>query len=404
MIYLDNNATTRPCPEAVDAVRRTLEQDWANPSSVHRAGQAARRAVELARLSVADLVGARARDIIFTSGATESIDLAIRGVLLARTASGARALSVVTTDIEHEAVRDLCRALSERPALVGADRIEVRKLPLDADGVVRADALPSLLDDSAALVSVQWANNETGAIQPIGAIGQACRARGIPFHCDGTQWVGRMTTDLGSTDPDAGALIDLLSFSAHKFHGPKGVGALYLRRGTSIAPLIHGVQELGRRGGTENVPGIAGMGAAAEAARAWLADPAPRTRLAALRDRFERSLLERLPDAAVNGPRDPARRLWNTTNIAFPRLEAEALLMLLSERGVAASAGAACSSGSLDPSPVLLAMGVPAPLAHGSLRFSFSRETTEQETDRAIEIVAQCVQKLRSSSAAALKR
>lgn len=412
MIYLDNNATTRPAPEAVAAVREALETAWANPSSIHRAGQAARRLVERSRQSVARLIGAEPREITFTSGATESIDLAIRGVLAAAPESKR---VIVTTAIEHEAAREVCRVLAEEPRA----RAELRQLPLDRAGRVRTEAMGAMLDESVALVSVQWANNETGVIQPVDEIGRACRAGRIPFHCDGTQWVGKMPTLVDAADP-GGAPIDLLSFSAHKMHGPKGVGALYVRRGVRLVPRIRGVQERERRGGTENVPGIAGFGAAAELAMSWLADARARTRLGALRDRLERGVLSAVPGAVVNGVAEeasvsghqsegenaPCARLWNTTNIAFPRLEAEALLLLLSESpggGVCASAGAACSSGSLDPSPVLLAMDVPPELAHGSVRFSLSRETTAEEIERAIEAIVVCASRLRGSSAAAIE-
>lgn len=387
-VYLDNNATTRPLPRVVDAVADALTVHWHNPSSVHRPGQDARARVELSRRSVATLIGARPKQITFTSGGTEAIDLAIRGVLRAHRRAGRSA--VVTSAVEHSAVRDLLEAVEE------ADDVELHRAPIDNRGVVDAEALADLVDERTAVVSIQWANNETGAIQPIERIGRICRERRVPFHCDGTQWVGKMPTDVSDLP------IDLLTFAAHKFHGPKGVGALYARRGVPISPTIHGAQESGRRGGTENVPGIAGFGAAAEAARQWLADEQERERLAALRDRFEQAIAERVPGAAINGPTEPGARLWNTTNIGFPGLEAEPLLMLLSERGVCASAGAACSSGSLDPSPVLLAMGVPERIAHGSLRLSLSRETTDDEIDEAVEAVEACAQRLSGSSSAAL--
>lgn len=382
-IYLDNNATTRPLPEVVDAVQRALVEHWQNPSSIHRPGQSVRQQVELARQSVAKLVGVRPREVIFTSGATESIDLAIRGVL---TAAPESRRTIVTTRIEHEAVRDLCESLS-------ASGISIRHAPLLPGGIVDAEGLEAMLDESVALVSVQWANNETGSIQPVERIGEACRARKIVFHCDGSQWVGKMPTDLGSTP------IDLLSLSGHKFHAPKGIGALIVRPGVRIRPVLRGVQEQERRGGTENVPGILGLGAGAELASAWLEDVSERERLGALRDRFERLVLEGVPDAVVNGPAELSLRLWNTTNIGFPGLEAEALLLLLSERGVCASAGAACSSGSLDPSPVLLAMGVPGAVAHGSLRFSLSRETTREDIEAGAQTVIECVARLRRSAA-----
>lgn len=382
MIYLDNNATTRPLDGVVQAVRESLVDVWHNPSSIHRPGQSARQRVELARQSVARLVGAKAREVIFTSGATESIDLAIRGVL-GSAPEGRR--TIVTTPIEHEAVRDLCEALEKTG-------VEVRRAPMLEGGIVDAEGLIALLDDSVALVSVQWANNETGSIQPVERIGEACREKRIAFHCDGSQWVGKMPTDLGRTP------IDLLSLSGHKFHAPKGIGALVVRPGVRLRPVLHGVQELERRGGTENVPGILGIGAAADEAHAWLGEAGERERLGRMRDRFERLVCDGVSDAVVNTASDRALRLWNTTNIAFPGLEAEALLLLLSERGVCASAGAACSSGSLDPSPVLLAMGIGESIAHGSLRFSLSRQTSESDIECGAGAVVECVGRLRRSA------
>ena len=382
--YLDCNATTQPLPEVVAAMVESLERGWGNPSSVHRAGIDARHAVELARESVARLLGAQPREVTFTSGGTESASLAIAGTLDAL--AGPR--TVISMRTEHSAVREACEALESR------GRARVAWVPPSAGGVIDLAALDAALDAHAgdvALVSVMWANNETGVVQPVHAVGERCRARGVRFHCDATQWVGRMPTAL------AGTPVDLVTLSAHKFHGPKGVGALWVRGGVRVARQVAGgPQERERRGGTENVPGIVGMGAAADAAVAWLADEAERTRGAALRDRLEAGVTARVPDAVVNGA--GVERLWNTTNIGFPGLEAEALLLLLSERGVSASAGAACSSGSLDPSPVLLAMGVPDRVAHGSVRFSVSRLTTEDEVGHAIEAVAASVGRLRRSS------
>jgi len=378
-IYLDNNATTRPAPEVVDAVAEMMREQWGNPSSVHRLGQTARYRIESARAQVAALVGASEREIVFTSGGTESANLAITGVLAARPE---RRL-VVTSRLEHSAVRELAEALVERKLA------EVHWLEHRADGTVDLDALDALLtarSTEIAVVSIMWANNETGVVQPVGDIGERCRAARVPFHTDATQAVGRIPVDLAALP------IDLATFSAHKFHGPKGVGALYLRRGVRpLRQLIGGPQERELRGGTENVPGIVGMGVATTLAQTWLATD-ERKRLSTLRDRLEHGILERVPSAVVNGATAP--RLWNTTNIGFPKLEAEAILLLLSERGVCASAGAACSSGSLDPSPVLLAMGVPPDVAHGSIRLSLSRETTEAEIDAAIDIVTDAVTRL----------
>lgn len=384
--YLDCNATTPPLPEVVSAVTAALVDGWGNPSSVHRAGIDARHAVELARESVARLLGARPGEVVFTGGGTESASLAIAGTLDAL--GGPR--TIVSMRTEHSAVREACEALEAR------GRARVAWVPPAEGGVIDLAALEAALDahgGDVALVSVMGANNETGVLQPLQAIGERCRARGVRFHCDATQSVGRMPTAL------AGMPVDLVTASAHKFHGPKGVGALWVRSGVRVAPqVVGGPQERDRRGGTENVPGIVGMGAAAEAALAWLSDPAHREAGAARRDRLERAILAAVPDAVVNGA--GAARLWNTTNIGFPGLEAEAILLLLSERGVMASAGAACSSGSLDPSPVLLAMGVPPRVAHGSIRLSISRLTTDAEVAHAAEAIPACIARLRRSGGA----
>jgi cysteine desulfurase len=242
-----------------------------------------------------------------------------------------------------------------------------------------------------AVVAVQWANNETGVIQPVRELSEACQAARATLIIDATQWVGKMPTDVSRE------LFDALIFAPHKWHGPKGVGVLWSKPGLRLRPQLLGTQELGRRGGTENVPAIIGAGVAAEEAVTWLANAAGRDGVAVLRDRFEAKVFEALPDTARNSPSESSRRLWNTTNLGFPNLEAEALLLLLSEQGLAASAGAACSSGSLDPSPVLLAMGVPEAIAHGSLRFSLSKHTTQDEVDAAAAIVIAAVARLRKS-------
>lgn len=385
VIYLDNNATTQPSRACVEAMREVDELAWFNPSSVHRAGQAARHRLELARRDIAELIGARPREITFTSGGTEAIDLAIEGVLGALPASKRE---LVTTEIEHAAIRDL----GEELAVLG--RAKVLQVPPESDGVISPGALANALTPATGLISVQWANNETGAIQPVREIAALARARGLLFHIDATQWVGKQPTNLRDTSDDPWC--DLITFAPHKFHGPKGVGVLWTHPRVRLRPRVPGSQELGRRGGTENVPAIVGAAVAAQEALAWLRLDAPRAQLAALRDEFEGAILNLLPWAQVNGPRDQ-RRLWNTTNIAFPRLEAEALLLMLSERGLCASAGAACSSGSLDPSPVLLAMGVPPQAAHGSLRFSLSRASTRDEVMQAATMVADAAGHLRQS-------
>jgi cysteine desulfurase len=387
VIYLDANATTPPLPEVVAAVAGTLQENWANPSSIHRPGQAARHAVELARADVARLIGCSEREIVFTSGGTEAADLAIRGAMAA---SGRRLL--VTSRLEHAAVRDLAERLQDR------GEAEVLWLEHDAQGRVRLESLETIVRqrrDEIALVSVMAANNETGVLQPIAELAATARQAGVPFHTDATQAVGRMPlrmTDLG---------VDLLSCSAHKLHGPKGVGALAVRRGTHLeAMLCGGPQERERRAGTENVPGIVGFGCAAREALQWLAGPGSRDGQA-LRDLLETLVRAADPTAVVHAAEAP--RLWNTSNIAFPRLEAEAILLALSERGVAASAGAACSSGSLEPSPVLLAMGIAPELAHGSVRFSLHRASTEAEIRAAARQVTEAVSAVRASSSSAVR-
>lgn len=377
--YLDNNATTRPLPEVVQAMCECLENCWANPSSVHRPGQAARARIEQARRSVADLIGAGQREIVFCSGGTESCHLAIRGALeQAEHESGRRVL--VTSGVEHPAVRELAKGLHE------CGKAEVRWLPIGPGGAIDLEKSRELIDDSVAVLSVQWANNETGAIQPVQELAELARAAGAVVHVDGTQWVGRMDTDVRAMP------FDLLTFSAHKFHGPKGIGALWIRRGVKLCRQAPGSQELGRRGGTENVPGIVGLGLAAKGAAEWLADPENRTRIAALRDMLETSVLERIEGSCVNGPRDPDQRLWNTTNLAIPGADAEIMLLTLAEMGVCVSAGSACSSGSLEPSPVLCAMGLDKKMAAGSLRISLSRFTTEDEVRSAIDSIVEAHQ------------
>jgi len=382
IIYLDNNATTRPSKEVIEVVDTALRERWANPSSVHRVGQQVRQQLELARESTCRLLGCGTGELVFTSGGTESVNLAIVGSL--QSAPSRRV--VVTSRLEHSAVRDLAEALEEQK------RAEVIWLEHEPGGLVDLAALDRLLAARAseiAVVSLMWANNETGLIQPIAEVGQRCRAARVRFHTDATQWVGKLPVQFDALP------VDLLSFAAHKFHGPKGVGGLVVRKGVRVrCQMVGGPQERDRRGGTENVPGIIGLGVAAEQSRLWL-ESDDRQHIASMRNRLEQSIVAAVPDAVVTNLSQP--RLWNTTNIAFPRLEAEAILLLLSERGLCASAGAACSSGSLDPSPVLLAMGIAPEIAHGAIRLSLSRETTESEIDRAIDLVAAAIARLRRS-------
>lgn len=392
MIYLDNNATTRPAEEVVMAIQESLRENWGNPSSLYADGERARQAVEHAREQIAQLVGCSPREIILTSGGTESCNLALAGSLggFLATDAGLRKV-IVTTRFEHSAVRECAQELANRFVNEGA---EVVWLEGGRDGVIDPKTLEHLLQKRAneiAIVSVMWANNETGVLQPIAQLGSMCRQYGVRFHTDATQWVGRMPTDLSSIE------VDLLTLSAHKFQGPKGVGALYCRRGTMLrSAIIGGPQERDRRGGTENVSGIIGMGVAAKLAQIWLNQtPNPWLHCESLRNRFEELVCAGIPNAIVHASTNP--RVWNTSNIAFANLQAEAVLVNLAKHGVAASAGAACSSGSLDPSPVLLAMGIPPEIAHGAVRFSLSRHTTESQITEGAQAVIDSVRNLSRS-------
>lgn len=397
-IYLDNNATTRPLPEVVDAVTHAQQELWANPSSVHRFGQMVRQKVELARAEVAGLIGASPREVVFTSGGTESNNLALKGLWR----KGWKNV-LITTKTEHAAVRE--------PALHLLNHdVEVRYADVDESGTLDVSCLQKLLDrcissyeqalfpGMAVVVSVQWANNETGVIQPVERVAaaveearQICKDMSIKsliaFHTDGTQAVGKLPVDVGS------AGCDMMTFSGHKFHGPKGVGGLYLKRHVRLqTQQLGGPQEQERRGGTEPVPGILGMGVAASEAQKTVEFASKIECFRSFRDGFERVLAEKAPSRVVHGAHQP--RLWNTSSVSFPSLGAEAILVGLSERGVCASAGAACSSGSLEPSPVLLAMGMDEAEAHGTVRFSTSRFTTEAELAEAGRAVVEVVERL----------
>jgi len=392
VIYLDNNATTQPAEEVVVAIEKSLRENWGNPSSLYIGGARAREAVELARQQIAQLVGCSPREIILTSGGTESCNLALAGSLSGFLAADAGLRKViVTTRFEHSAVRECVQELVNRFANEGAEVVWIEG---GRDGVIDPKTLEHLLQKRAreiAIVSVMWVNNETGVLQPIAQLGSMCRKYGVRFHTDATQWVGRMPTDLSSIE------VDLLTLSAHKFQGPKGVGALYCRRGTMLrSAMIGGPQERDRRGGTENVSGIIGMGVAAELALRWLnEEPIPWLHFESMRNRFEELVCAGVPNAIVLANQN--LRVWNTSNIAFTNLEAEAVLVNLAKHGVAASAGAACSSGSLDPSPVLLAMGIAPEIAHGAVRFSLSRHTTESQITEGAQAVIESVRNLSRS-------
>jgi len=380
VIYLDNNATTRLAPEALDAMEPYLTGFYGNPSSIHGFGSRVARKIQEAREQVAALLGAGDPvEIVFTSCGTEGDNAAIRGMLESRPDKR----HVVTTQVEHPAVLSLCQHLEKKG-------YRVTWLGVDGNGMLDLDELRDSLTDDTALVSIMYANNETGVIFPIDAIGEIVKARGIPLHVDAVQAAGKLPLNLGQTP------VDLLTVSAHKFHGPKGVGALYVRRGITFRPfLIGGHQERGRRGGTENVAGIVGMGKAAELALKNM--PEEERRVRSLRDRLENSLLESCPDGRVNG--DRAKRLPNTLNMSFKFLEGESILVLLDQDGICASTGSACTAGSAEPSHVLRAMGVPPDWLQGAVRFSLSRYTTEEEVRTVNQRVPSIVQRLSGLSA-----
>jgi cysteine desulfurase len=377
-IYLDHNATTPVDPAAAEAVVRALGENFGNPSSVHHFGQRAKAALDEARTAIAALIAGEPSEIVFTSGGTEADNMAIRGVAEAVEPAARRHL--ITAGIEHEAILNTFKALARR-----GWRTTV--LPVDATGIVSPDRLRDAMTDDTALVSVMHANNEIGTIQPIAELANVAHARGALFHTDAVQSVGKIPVSVRALD------VDLLSLSSHKFYGPKGAGALWIRRATRLVPLLTGGhQERNRRAGTENVPGLVGMGVAA--ARAQEALPTEGMRLSALRDRLENAILAAVPHTAVNGARTP--RVPNTTNISFERVQAESLLIALDLEGVAVSTGSACSSGTLEPSQVLRAMGIPPARTQSSIRFSLGTANTEEQIDRVAAILPALVAKLRS--------
>jgi len=376
-IYLDHNATTPLHPAVADRMVAALAQDFGNPSSLHHFGQRAKAVVDQARSAVAALIGADASEIIFTSGGTESDNLAIRGAWEALERTPRRHL--ISSAIEHEAVLNTLKALAKRGA-------ETALLPVGDEGIVSPDALRAALRDDTALVSVMHANNEIGTVQPIAELSQIARERGALVHADAVQSAGKIPVNVKVLG------VDMLSISAHKFYGPKGIGAIWIRRGLRLLPtLTGGKQERGRRAGTENVPGIVGMGVAAEIALAKMAEES--ARVATLRDRLEAGILAAVSGTVLNGARVP--RVSNTTNISFDRVEAESLLIALDLDGIAVSTGSACSSGTLEPSHVLKAMGFPAHRTQNSIRFSLGASNTQADVDRVIAVLPEIVEKLR---------
>lgn len=377
LIYLDHAATTPLRPEAREAMAPFLDELYGNPSSVHAVGQAVRRALDAARDRVARCLDALPEEIIFTSGGTEAVNLALTGTFLA--ARPARD-QIVTVATEHHAGLDTCRFLET----LGA---EVTLLPVDGCGRVDPEAVAAAITRRTCLVSVMAANNEIGTLAPVPEIARAARERGVPFHTDAVQWVGALPLSVREWG------VDLLSLSAHKFGGPKGVGALYLRQGVPWTPLFYGGgQERARRAGTENVAGIVGMARALELAVAEIPSEAPR--LAALRDRLIASLQAAIPGVTLNG--DPVRRLPNNVNVAFAGVESELLLMSLDLEGICASAGSACAAGSLEPSHVIAAISADPERLRGSIRLSLGRSTTQAQIDTVVERLREIVARLRS--------
>jgi cysteine desulfurase len=377
-VYFDYNATSPPAPEAVEAMSHAVTHLFGNPSSIHHFGQQAKAALDHARSAVADLIQGDPSEVVFTSGGTESDNFAIRGA--AEALEPTKRKHLIASSIEHEAVLNTFKALARRGW-------ETTFLPVDQTGIVSPDRVREALRDDTALVSVMHANNEIGTIQPIADIARLAHERGALVHTDAVQSTGKIPVHVRALG------VDLLSLSAHKFNGPKGAGVLWIKRGTRMLPILTGgKQERNRRAGTENVPSIAGMGAAARLAISKL--PSEAARLSALRDRLETGILDQVPGTVVNG--DRARRVPNTTNISFDRVEAESLLIALDLEGMAVSTGSACSSGTLEPSHVLRAMGFPAHRTQNSLRFSLGLFSTDAEVDRVVSALPRLVEKLRA--------
>ena len=378
-VYMDHAATTFMKPEVVAAMAPYLSEYFGNPSSLYRFSREPREGVEAARRQVAVAIGATPQEIFFTAGGTEADNWAIKGVALANRARGNH---IVTSTIEHHAVLHTCEWLEKQG-------FSVTYLPVDGFGRVDPGDVEAAITDATILVSVMTANNEIGTVQPVAEIGRVAHDHGVPFHTDAVQAIGAVPIDVGVMN------VDLLSLSGHKFYGPKGTGALYIRRGTRIETLIHGGgQEQRRRAGTENVPGIVGLGRAIELATADIAGH--NRRIAAMRDRLVRGVLDAIPDARLNG--HPTERLANNANFSFRYVEGESILLLLDGRGIAASTGSACSSGSLDPSHVLLAIGLSHEEAHGSLRLTLGDANTEDDVDYILEVLPEVIGRLRDIS------
>ena len=377
-VYVDNNATTRVAPEVVEAMLPYFSEFYGNPSSMHFFGGQVQKKVNEAREQAADFLGAEPSEIVFTSCGTESDNAAIFGTL----DSYPEKRHFITSRVEHPAVMNVSSYLNRKG-------YRTTELSVDREGRLDLDELKESIADETALVSIMYANNETGVLFPIEEIGQIVKSRGIPFHTDGVQAAGKIPLNMKKST------VDLLSISGHKLHAPKGVGVLYVRKGTKFSPfMIGGHQEKGRRGGTENVPYIIGLGKACELAKKHLEDE--NTRVKSLRDYLEVKIFEKIPNTLVNG--DRKSRLPNTLSVSFEYVEGESILLLLSDLGICASSGSACTSGSLEPSHVLRAMGVPFTAAHGSIRFSLSIYNTKEEMDYIVEHLPPIIQRLRDIS------
>lgn len=377
-IYLDNNATTKVTPEVMEVMLPYFTELYGNPSSMHSFGGQVAQKIRTAREQVAALIGASPEEIIFTSCGTESDNAAIRSALATRPDKK----HIITSRVEHPAIRALCAHLATQS-------YRITELPVDRNGLLDLENLEKSMTPDTAIVSIMWGNNETGVIFPVEEAAAIARERGILFHTDAVQSTGKIPINLKKN------AIDMLSISGHKLHAPKGIGVLYVRKGTKFSPfLIGGHQERERRGGTENTPGIVGFGKACELASGNMEKE--NTEVKRLRDKLESELLKRIPQSRVNG--DIANRLPNTTNISFEFIEGEAILLLMNELGICASSGSACTSGSLQPSHVLRAMGVPFTMAHGSIRFSLSIYNTEAEIDFVIDKMPAIIERLRGMS------
>lgn len=378
-VYLDHAATTPTDPKVVEAIKPYYSEIYGNPSSIHSFGSQARSAVEEAREKVASFIGAKPEEIVFTSGGTESDNFALEGIAFANETKGNH---IIVSAIEHHAVTECAEFLVKRG-------FKLTYMPVDKYGIVNPEDVNNALTDKTILVSVMHANNEIGTIEPIAEIAKITKEKGIYFHTDAVQTAGHLPINVNELG------IDLLSISGHKFYGPKGVGALYIRKGTRIIPFLHGGgQEKNRRASTENVPGIVGIAAACDIAKSEMAQDSAKEAL--LRDKLIKGILDKIPDAILNG--HPTQRLPNNVNVSFKYVEGESILLNLDMMGIAASSGSACTSGSLDPSHVLLAIGLPHENTHGSLRFTLGRQTTEADINYVLEILPPIINKLRAMS------